>query len=529
MKWLVLCAALFVADAGAALAQQSLPEQQSVPAQQSLSAQQALPAQQAYAGSSLRLTLEEVISTAREQSVPVLRAKHQFVVSYWRYRTYKAQFLPSLNLSANLGQYNRSLVGVQNSETGKINYVENNNLTNSLNLSIDQAIPFTGGSVSVYTSLSRLDQFSPIDNITYNSQPINIYYNQPIKAFNSLKWEKKIAPKEFELAKKTYLETMESITQVATTYFFDLLMAEGKYEMAKKSKLNNEKLYETSKERFALGVVQKNDLLQLELRLLNDNLNVSSAELDLKLKMTRLRTYLGYNENVALSLVVPALGQELYLNYEDVISKVYANSSFDLSNSIKELQAKQSVAQAKATTGLQASLFARFGLTNVADKMNLAYKNPMDQEVVGLTLSLPIIDWGLGKGKVKVAKSQYQVVESQREQDEQKMKEDVMLNVMQFNLQGDRCRISAKADSVGKQRYEFARERFLSGAISVTELNTAQSEMDDATTSYLQSLNDYWKYYYQIRLLSLYDYINGRNITEDFEKLVGEKIETGNK
>ena len=135
----------------------------------------------------------------------------------------------------------------------------------------------------------------------------------------------------------------------------------------------------------------------------------------------------------------------------------------------------------------------------------------------------------LGKGKVKVAKSQYQVVESQREQDEQKMKEDVMLNVMQFNLQGDRCRISAKADSVGKQRYEFARERFLSGAISVTELNTAQSEMDDATTSYLQSLNDYWKYYYQIRQLSLFDYINGKNITEDFEKLVGEKIEADGK
>ncbi len=60
----------------------------------------------------MKLTLEEVISTAREQSVPALRAKHQFVVSYWRYRTYKAQFLPSLNLSANLGQYNRSLVSV---------------------------------------------------------------------------------------------------------------------------------------------------------------------------------------------------------------------------------------------------------------------------------------------------------------------------------------------------------------------------------------------------------------------------------
>ncbi len=477
----------------------------------------------------IRLTLDEVISTAREQSVPALRAKHQFVVSYWRYRTYKAQFLPSLNLTADLGQYNRSLIAVQNSETGKINYVDNNNLKNSLTLSIDQAIPFTGGSVSIYSSLSRLDQFSPDDYITYNTQPINIYYNQPIKAFNSLKWEKKIAPKEFELAKKNYLETLENITSLVTTYFFDLLMAQGKLEMAQKSKMNNEKLYETSKERLKLGTIEQNDLLQLELRLLNDNLDVSNAEHDLRVKMMRLRTYLGYNENVDLDLMVPDIERNMFLDYEDVISKVYANSSFDLSNTIADLEAQKNIAQAKASNGLQASLFARFGLTKVGDKLSQAYKNPMDQEVVGLSLSLPIMDWGLGKGKVKVAKSEYQVVESQRLQDEQELRENIILDVLQFNLQSERCRISAKADSVGKMRYESARERFLSGTINVTELNTAQSEMDQATTSYLQSLGDYWSYYYKIRKQSLYDYVKGSVIDEDFEKMVGEKIEKDDK
>ncbi len=507
IKWILVCAALSVFYTSAN-AQQS---------------------GETSGGTTLQLTLDEAIATAREQSVPALRAKHQFVVSYWRYRTYKAQFLPSLNLNADLGQYNRSLVAVQNSETGKINYVDNNNLKNSLSLSIDQSIPFTGGTVSIYSSLSRLDQFSPDDYITYNSQPINIYYNQPIKAFNSLKWEKKIAPKEFELAKKQYLETLEGITGVVTTYFFDLLMAQGKLEMAKKSKSNNEKLYETSKERFKLGTIEKNDLLQLELRLLNDDLSVSNAELDLRMKMMRLRTYLGYNENVVLNLIVPDIGEKLFLDYEDVLAKVYANSSFDLSNSITELEAQRSIAQAKANNGLQASFFARFGLTKVGDELSQAYKNPMDQEVVGLSLSLPILDWGLGRGKVKVAKSEYQVVESQRLQDEQDMRENIILNVMQFNLQGERCRISAKADSVGRMRYESARERFLNGAINVTELNTAQTEMDDATTSYLQSLGDYWSYYYDIRKQSLYDYVKNAVITEDFEKLVGEKIDKNDK
>ena len=265
------------------------------------------------------------------------------------------------------------------------------------------------------------------------------------------------------------------------------------------------------------------------MRLLNDNLDVSNAELELRVKMMRLRTYLGYNENVDLDLMVPDIERNMFLDYEDVISKVYANSSFDLSNTIADLEAQKNIAQAKASNGLQASLFARFGLTKVGDKLSQAYKNPMDQEVVGLSLSLPIMDWGLGKGKVKVAKSEYQVVESQRLQDEQELRENIILDVLQFNLQSERCRISAKADSVGKMRYESARERFLSGTINVTELNTAQSEMDQATTSYLQSLGDYWSYYYKIRKQSLYDYVKGTVIDEDFEKMVGEKIEKDDK
>ena len=193
------------------------------------------------------------------------------------------------------------------------------------------------------------------------------------------------------------------------------------------------------------------------------------------------------------------------------------------------MEAQRSVAQAKASNGLQASLFARFGLNQVNEDLANAYKNPMDQEAFGLTLSLPIIDWGLGKGRVKVAKSQQEVIESQIIQKEQERREDVMLQVLQFNLQSAQCEVSKKADNVGKMRYESARERFLNGTISATDLNVAQNEMDNATSQYLTSLQNYWTYYYTIRQMSLYDYIENRPLDADFEKITGEKIEKNDK
>ena len=100
-------------------------------------------------------TLEDVIVAAQSKSLPAMIAKYSFISSYWEFRSYKAQFLPSLNLNAGLGQYNRSLVPLQDAETGETHYVQNDNMNNWLQLSIDQNIPWTGGIISLNTYLNR--------------------------------------------------------------------------------------------------------------------------------------------------------------------------------------------------------------------------------------------------------------------------------------------------------------------------------------------------------------------------------------
>src|SRR5450631_2852151 len=46
-----------------------------------------------------KLTFDEVIKLSEEQSPNALMAKHRFRASYWQYRSYQAQYLPSLTLS----------------------------------------------------------------------------------------------------------------------------------------------------------------------------------------------------------------------------------------------------------------------------------------------------------------------------------------------------------------------------------------------------------------------------------------------
>lgn len=468
------------------------------------------------------MSLQEVIETAHSQSPSAILARHNFIVNYWQFRTYKAQFLPSLNLQGSLGNYNRSLVSLQDAQTGEIGYLENNTLSNSLGLSIDQNIPFTGGSVSVITSLNRLDQFSPTDKITYNSQPVRITLSQPINAYNSLKWEKKIEPKKFELAKRNYLNTMEGITVTAVTYFFDLLLAQRRVEIARESHRNTGLLYNIARQRFEIGSITRDELQQLELKLLNDSLAIGDHQLSEKTAMQRLRNFLGYNESVEIQLQQPPQNPNITLDFNEVMNMVYLNSPDNLKNEINSLSAQEAIAQAKANSGLKASLYAQFGLNQVGDDLGVAYKSPLDQEILGLSLSLPIMDWGLGRGKVKVAKSQAQVVESQIEQAENQLRENITLQVLRFNQQGGQCNVSQKADQVGQSRYATTKERFLNGTIGVTELNNAQTEMDNAQLRYLQDLSNYWIYYYNIQKATLFNFITNEKVSANFDELINE-------
>ncbi len=469
---------------------------------------------------SLTLTLEEVIETAAEQSPAALIARHNFRADYWQYRSFRAKFLPSVNLAANLGQYNRSLVQLQNYETGEINYIVNDNLQNSLQLSLDQNISLTGGRFSVITSLNRVDNFSPNQSVIYRSQPVFINYSQPIRTFNSLKWEKIVEPKEFEKAKRKYLENLEDIKYNAASIFFEVLSARMNLEMSQKNIEAIELSLRIAEEKHKIGSITYNDLLQLRLQLNNEKLTISDNRTNLDMANLRLRTMLGFKDNVDINLILPDLLPEMHIVFDDVYHRAMENSSFMLDKELSLLSAEQEVERARSSTGLQADLYATLGFTQRGENISGAYKSPIDQEILGLRLSLPILDWGLGKGKVKLARSREEVVKAQVEQSLQQNKQDILIKVLNHNKLNAQCSISAEADSLATASYEISLERFRSGTLSIFDLGNAQRSKDNASQRYVSDLKSYWQSYLNLRRITLFDYLKEEQITVDFDKLI---------
>ncbi|MEG1905619.1 MAG: TolC family protein, partial [Bacteroidales bacterium] len=406
-----------------------------------------------------KMTLEEAIEIAYTRSPQAQMVQLTFMSRYWSFRSYKAQLLPSLNLNGNLGSYNRSLVEVRDPETGRISYVANNTLNNTLSLRINQNIALTGGSVSLYTSLDRLDQFSYNTKI-YNSTPVSISYTQPLRSFNSLKWQKKTEPLQYEKAKKQYLESMENIVVQTSSYFFSVLSAQTSCRKSEENLKDTRNMYEIAQKRYNIGTLNKSELLQLELSLMNAELAVSNSKVNLEVALFSFKSYLGISERMFFELQPPMSVPEVSMEYDFVLNKALENSSHLITLEFDRLNALKSVAQAKAGRGIQVELNANLGLSKTDDDLINVYQQLKDREVIGLSVTMPIYDWGMSRGRVKIAEAEARLVQTEQEQQVVKFQQDIRIKVIQFNNQAAQCRISAKALEIAGQRYGITKERF---------------------------------------------------------------------
>lgn len=468
------------------------------------------------------LSLDTAIRIAQECSYDAMVARLSFMSQYWSYRSFQAEFLPSVNLSGSLFQFNRSMVEARNYDDGRIAYVENNSMSNSLSLSVDQNVASLGGKLSVQSYIYRLDQFS-YDTKIYNSQPVRLRYTQPLWAYNSLKWQKKSELLKYEKAKRAYLEAMEGVAIQTVTLFFNVLSAQSTYQQSVSTLKDRRYLFEIAKKRLDLGTITKSELLQLELSLLNAQVTVENNVLTLKNQKFRLFSYLRIHNYDDIELIPPFTIPDVAVNADEVVNRALKNSTHNLVQQISRLESEKSVAQAKANKGIQVQLNAEIGFNRTANHFNEAYRNLKDNEIVGLTVSLPIFDWGVSKGRVKMAEADLEVTKTQLEQAHETYIQDLKMSVLQFNMQSMQCKNALRAQDIADERYDITKRRYETGAVTVTDLNTAQQESENARTQYISQLQTFWMGYYNIRKSTLYDWIGHHNLTVDFNTVLDKK------
>ena len=416
------------------------------------------------------LSLEKTIQLAADSSLEAFRSKNLYLTGYWEFRNYKAERLPSLTLNLTPAQYYRDITKRYDSEADIDVYRKQQSFYAGGSLNLKQNFDWLGGSFYIDSDLGYMRYFGENTYNQFTSVPVRIGYSQDLVGYNAFRWERKIEPLKYEKVKKEFLYNMESISEQATTYFFALAMAQVEYDMAKENVANTDTLYRTGQERHKIAAISQEDLLTLKLDAVNAKNTLKNAEIALKRAMFSLASYLNFEKSEEIRLRLPSLPRDLHISVEEALTLARENNPEFLEMKQSILEAEQEVDRTKKEAMFNASVNASIGFNQVSSRFRDVYKDPLQQDIVAISVSIPLVDWGVRKGKHNIAKSNLSIAQTTAQQKEISVEEDVIMTVGDFNIQQNLISSAEEALDIALMAYQKTKQRFLIGKADINSM-----------------------------------------------------------
>ena len=169
------------------------------------------------------------------------------------------------------------------------------------------------------------------------------------------------------------------------------------------------------------------------------------------------------------------------------------------------------------TTRFNASVNASVGFNQAADNFADSYRDPMRQDIASLSLSIPLVDWKQGRGQRNIAKNNLSIANIDAQQKIIELEQDVIITTAELSSRHQLLASAEQALILANDMYKETRSLFQMGNGTVADLTNAQQKLLNAQNSYIQSMQNYWACYYELRKLTLYDFELGFSLSDKFD------------
>lgn len=477
----------------------------------------ALLAQNPGEGRTVRLGLQRAIEIASDSSLASFRFRNLYMAGFWEYRSFRANRLPSLNLNLTPARYYRDITSRYDYENNIDVYRAQQSYYASAGLDIRQNLDWLGGTFFIESDLSFMRNFGASTFSQYSSVPVKIGYRQDLLGYNAFKWEKRIEPLKYEKVKKELIYNMETVSESAVSYFFDLALAQTEYRLARENLVSADTLYTLGERRFRIAAISQAELLTLKLDMVNARNSLENSRIALKRANASLAAFLGMDRDTRLEVELPSLTALRRVDATEALMHARDNSPSILEQRQAVLEARQTVDRTRKENRFSASLNASVGFNQVGDNLRGAYRDLMRQDLVSLSVSIPLVDWGVRKGKLNMALSNLDVAEIAERQQLQTLDEEVTVTVDDYNIQLDLIKSAEEAMDLAERAYAQTQQRFMIGKTDLSSMTLASSRRQEASKNYISALKNYWLNYYKLRRLTLFDFETGLALTRKFD------------
>ncbi len=463
------------------------------------------------------LTLQDAIATAQGQGASAQAARGTRDVARYRNDAFNARLLPQLFLQGNAANLNHGINPVTQQD-GSTLFVGQAQNQSTLSAGFSQAIPLTGGTISVGSAVSRIDQFGTTNARFYQTSPVIVSLQQDLFKPRNIVWNERVQSLSAIVAERGYLEAREDVAGNTADAFFNLYAQQMTLANAAANVSVNDTLYTLNKGRFEVGKIGENDLLKSELALLRARAAVEDARLARDRAEAALRRTISYPESQPLSIVTPDAIPNVDASPDTAVAQALNNSSATQQSELDDVMAKRGIVQARSNNRFTTTIVASAGFNQTATAFGQSYQSPLGKQSLTVGVNLPMLQWGAGRAEIASAKAdEYRTIANNKIRRDA-LVEDARFSALQLGQAQRNIILAAKADTVAEKQFEVARNRYIIGKISNTDLYTAQDQKDQAILAYVQALRTYWTAYYHLRRVTLYDFVAKQPLSDTERK-----------
>ncbi|MCM1109066.1 MAG: TolC family protein [Clostridium sp.] len=465
------------------------------------------------------LTLEKAIDVAIDSSLNSLLAQNKYLAGYWQYRSYQAERLPSLNFTTTPIQYYQNFVKRYDSQQNIDVYKQQKNIYSSAGLQARQNVVWTGGVLSLETDLDYLRSFGLDKSTQFSSVPVRLRYSQALFGYNAFKWSKRIEPVEYERAQKELVYAFEEISGVAIRYFFNQALNQMLYDMSRDNVARCDTAYQIGLERHRIGNITQADLLTLKLNAINARNSMENTRMNLDKSTFALASFLRYAPDTQFDITLPTRLPAIIVPTDKALAYAHEGNPKMQELALSLLKAQQNLDRVEKSR-FTSSVSLSVGFNQAAERFKDVYHEPLRQDAVSISFSVPLMDWGVEKGKVNMAKSNLNTAVISKKQAEEAFDQEVVLAVRDFNMRNAQIASAAEACKVAELAYEATYQRYLIGKADVNTLSMALSRRNEAQSGYINTLSAYWTGFYEIRKYTLFDFVHNRPLQVETERIL---------
>ena len=174
--------------------------------------------------------------------------------------------------------------------------------------------------------------------------------------------------------------------------------------------------------------------------------------------------------------------------------------AIDIENSMFNLM------DAKTTNEFAGSITASFGVQANHEDLQQLFDTPTNTPSVGLTLNIPIFDWGERKSEIKAAEADLKSTEIDLEIE----KIDIQVNVRSIvrsikNLENQIVIQEVTVDNA-ELTYDINLERYRNGDLTSLDLGIIQSQLSDRKMALTNAIIDFKLELLNLKIQTLYDF-----------------------